>query len=159
TCRIIGWRPALLHACFDLMDQLLHGFVNDLLAGAAEPLVTDYTLVVDEVNRRGAGQDPLLGDDAASLARRRIAERSPGKVLLVRELLEGRGVRFTDVDTDDCERLVGEILHERPLVRPQGPSGASVLVPEVEQHDLAPVVAQLELVAVLILPFDIGRHL
>ena len=78
----------LLHAS-GLLDQLFHGVVNDLLAGAAEPLVTDHAFVVDEVNRRGAGQVPFLGDGTPSLARGRVAERPPGKVLLLHELLEG----------------------------------------------------------------------
>src|SRR5215831_7132674 len=90
----------LLHARLGLVDQLLHGVVNDHLAGAAEPLVTDHAFVVDEVNRRGAGQVPLLGDGTPPLARGRVAERPPGKVMLLHDLLEGCGVRFTDVDAD-----------------------------------------------------------
>src|SRR5262249_62151081 len=113
-----------LRACLDLSDQLFHGVVNDLLAGAAEPFVTDHTFVVEEVNRRRAGQVPLLGDATRSRARRRVAERPPGKVLFLHDRLEGCGVRFTEVDADDSEGLAGELLDERPPVRPQGPSGA-----------------------------------
>src|SRR6266513_2504510 len=78
-----------LRACLDLLDQFFHGVVNDLLAGAAEPFVTDHAFGVDEVNRRGAGQVPFLGDGTPSLARGRVAERPPGKVLLLHDLLEG----------------------------------------------------------------------
>src|SRR5262245_54645468 len=55
--------------------------------------------------------------------------------------------------------LPASCFDERPLVRPHGPSGGSVLVPEVEQHHLAAVVAQLELVAVLIPALDLGGDL
>src|SRR5262245_50158901 len=72
-----------LRAYLDLSDQLFHGLVNDLLAGAAEPLVTDHTFVVEEVNRRGAGEVPFLGDATPACARLRVAERPPGKVLLL----------------------------------------------------------------------------
>ena len=39
---------------------------------------------------------------------------------------------------------------------PAGPSGESVLRPEVKQHDLATVVTQLEALGVLVLAFDVG---
>ena len=42
---------------------------------------------------------------------------------------------------------------------PLGPSGQSVFRPEVEQHHLAPVVAELEPHAVLVLTLDVRRHL
>src|SRR5262245_61403528 len=152
-------KAPLLDPCVSLLDQLLHGVINDLLASAAEPLVTDHPLVVDEINCRRARQVPFLGDGSHFRARPRIAERPPGKVLLLHEFLEGRGARFTDVDADDGEWLAGELLDERPLVRPHGPSGASVLVPEIEQHHLAAVVAQLEPIAVLVLALDLGGNL
>src|SRR5216684_3863028 len=149
------WSPRptgpLLHDFLNRLDQFFHGVVNDLRAGTAKPLLADHAFVVNEVNRRGAGQIPFLGDFAPSFARGRVAERPPSEILLFHEFLQGRGVRFTDVDADDSEWLAGEFLDERPLVRPHGPSGASVLVPEVEQHNLAAVVAQLELFAVLVL--------
>jgi hypothetical protein len=46
------------------------------------------------------------------------------------------------VDAEQREGLSLQWFHERPLVRPIGPSGGSELGPEVEQHDLATVVAQ-----------------
>src|SRR5262249_43172079 len=160
---VICWRAIfggpLLHARLDLADQFFHGMVDDVCAGAAEPLVTDHAFVVDEVNRRGAGQVPFLGDGPQGRARERVAERPPREVLFLHDLLEGCWARFTDVDAEDGEARTGLLLDERPLVRPHGPSGASVLVPEVEQHHLAAVVAQLKLVAVLILALDLGGDL
>src|SRR5262249_58620277 len=44
-------------------------------------------------------------------------------------------------------------------VGPTGPSGQSDVLPEVEEHDLAAVVAQLEANAVLVRAFDVGRLL
>lgn len=61
-----------------------------------------------------------------------------------------------DVDTDQSKRLVFQVLDERPLVGPSGPSHESVFRPEVEQHDFPTVVAQFELLAVLIFAFDVG---
>src|SRR5262249_42415844 len=57
------------------------------------------------------------------------------------------------------EGLAGQVLDERPLVGPLGPSGESLVIPEVEQDDLAPVVAELEALAVLVLALDVRRHL
>jgi hypothetical protein len=55
-------------ARLDLLDEFLNGVVNDLLAGAAKPLVTDHPFGVEQVNRRGAGQVPLSGDGSPSRA-------------------------------------------------------------------------------------------
>jgi hypothetical protein len=63
------------------------------------------------------------------------------------------------VDADKCEGLVFQVCHERPLVGPLGPSGESDEAPEVEQHNLATVVAELEGLAVLVLAFDVGASL
>src|SRR5262249_34308954 len=57
------------------------------------------------------------------------------------------------------EGPVFQVLDERPLVRPLGPSAESLFVPEVEQDDLATVVAQLEALAVLVHAFEGRRHL
>ena len=42
-------------------------------------------------------------------------------------------------------------------MRPVGPSGGSELGPEIKQHDLATIVAQLELLTVLVNLFDLQR--
>src|SRR5262249_44686688 len=64
-----------------------------------------------------------------------------------------------DVDADQGKRLLFQVLDERPLVGPTGASSQSVFRPEVEQHDLPTVVAQLELLAVLIFTFDLRGFL
>src|SRR5262249_47773136 len=64
-----------------------------------------------------------------------------------------------EMDPDQDEGLAGQVLDERPLVGPLGPSGESLVIPEIEQDDLAPVVAQLEALAVLVLALDVRRHL
>jgi hypothetical protein len=38
------------------------------------------------------------------------------------------------------------------------PSGQSLLMPEIEQHDFAAIVAEFERDAVLVLALDVGRH-
>ncbi len=60
------------------------------------------------------------------------------------------------VDANQGERFISELLDERPLVGPMDPSRRSVLLPKVEQHDAAPIITQLELLAVLVLAVDIG---
>src|SRR5262249_23515072 len=75
------------------------------------------------------------------------------------DLLELPGVVAVDVDADQGERPVLQVLNERPLVGPLDPSAKSVLVPEVEQDDFAPVVAEFESLAVLVLAFDLRRLL
>ena len=79
-----------------LSDQLVHRLVDDLVARTTEPLVADHALVVDEVDRRRAGQVPFTGDGAPARARARVGERPPDQVLLVHDLLEVRGPRFRD---------------------------------------------------------------
>src|SRR5260370_18632379 len=79
--------------------------------------------------------------------------------VLGHSLLEVFGLEVVDVDADQCKGLVFPFRDERPLVRPTGPSGQSDLLPEIEEHDLAAVVAQLEANAVLVGAFDIGRLL
>src|SRR5262249_13186278 len=64
-----------------------------------------------------------------------------------------------DVDAEQGEGLVLQGLDERPLVGPLGSSGESLLMPEVEQHHLAAIVAELEALAVLVLAFDVRRFL
>ena len=44
-------------------------------------------------------------------------------------------------------------------MRPGGPSDKSELAPEVEQHDLAAIVAQFECRALLVFAFDFGSNL
>src|SRR5437762_1627697 len=51
---------ALSARVLGLLDQLLDGRVEDLVAGAAHPLVADHALGVEEVQRRPTFQAPLL---------------------------------------------------------------------------------------------------
>src|SRR5947208_2654254 len=81
-----------------LLDQLLQVCVDRLLAGArpADPLVSDYALVIENVVRRRAGHAPL-GVNAAG-----VHERPPGQVLLVHHGLEFLR-RVVVVDADQRE--------------------------------------------------------
>ena len=84
----------------------------------------------------------------------RVRERPPGEVLLLDNVLQILAIA-ADVDADQDERPILQGLYERPLVRPLAPSSQSVFGPEVEQHDFPAVVAQFELVAVLIFAIDV----
>ena len=86
-------------------------------------------------------------------------ERAPADVLAGHHLLEFGGFVVETVDADHGERLVLQFVHERPLVGPTGPSNHSILHPEIEQHDLAAVVAELEVDAFLILARHFRRGL
>lgn len=91
--------------------------------------------MVDDVERwRGRGI-PLTVDVIVVLD----VERSPGDVLLRHRFLEFTWFMGPGIDADHSERLVFEIRHERPLVWPCGPSGQSVLAPEIQQHDVSTV--------------------
>src|SRR5262249_23597183 len=146
------WRPLLFPLRF--LDQPVQGGIDGLRAGTADPLVPDHALGIDHVKGRRAGQVPL-GRDGTLAQLARVRKGSPGQLLLFHRLLELLDVVAVDVDADQGEGLVFQLLDERPLVGPLGPSGESLLMPEVEQHHLAPVVAELEALAVLILAFDL----
>src|SRR5262249_41370731 len=73
--------------------------------------------------------------------------------------LEILGLEFVDVDADQGEGSVFQLRYERPLVGPTGPSGQSDVLPEIEEHDLAAVVAQSEANTVLVRAQDVRRLL
>jgi hypothetical protein len=55
--------------------------------------------------------------------------------------------------------LMRRLFTLRPLVGPLGPSGPSQVVPEVEEDNLAAIVAQLEALAVLVVALDVRGRL
>src|SRR5262249_804487 len=81
----------------------------------------------------------------------------PGQLLLLRHFLELLGPEAANVDADQREGLVLQLLDERPLVGPLGPSRQSDKAPEVEQHHLSTMVAKLEALAVLVFPLYVRR--
>ena len=128
------------------MDQLLQGHLDRFLPGATDALVTDDPLAIDDIVRRRAGVPPR---------RDRLArDGSPGHLLLFHHFFELFRLVADDVNADQGKRLLFQIFDERPLVGPTGASGQSVFRPEVEQHHPPTVVAQFELLAVLIFTFD-----
>src|SRR5690349_16272994 len=131
----------------ELLHQLLQGRVDGLLARPTDPLVPDHPPGIEDVERRRVRQVPSARDRPRT-GGALVRERPPGQLLLLHHVFEVLAVA-PDVHADQCERLVLQTLHERPLVGPLAPSGQSVFRPEVEQHDLAPVVAELEPHAVL----------
>ena len=136
-----------LRVFFSLVDQLLQGHLDRILPGAADPLVTDDPLDIDDIVRRRTGVPPR---------RDRLArDGSPGHFLLFHDLFELFRHMADDVDADQDKRLLFQVLDERPLVGPTGASNQSVFRPEVEQHHLPTVVAQFELLAVLIFTIDV----
>src|SRR5262245_50271268 len=117
---------------FRLLDQLFQGLIQDLRAGrAAHPLVPDHALVIEDVERRQAGQVPP-GYDGPLSQGAWVSKRPPGQLLLVHRLLQLLGVVAVDVDADQGEGPVLQLLDERPLVGPMAPSGESLLMPKVE---------------------------
>ena len=138
-----------------LDNQLLQGRVDGLLAGAAHPLVPDYAPGIEDIKRRRVGQVPARRDGPLAGVSG-VRERPPGQPLLRHHLFEVLAIA-ADVDADQGERLVFQSRDERPLVGPLAPSGESVFRPEVEQHHLAPVVAELEPRAVLVFSLDLRR--
>ena len=139
---------------------------GSVLGGAVRPLARKLLAELEaqrgdsRVRIRRAG----FGAHSKTAARQRVALRGArferaGAGRLVHDRLELLRVGAVGVDADHGEGLVFELVDERPLVGPTGPSGHSDLLPEVEQHHLSAVVAQLEANIVLVDAFDIGRLL
>ena len=114
--------------------------------------MTDHAPGIEDVVARRAGVP--FGVD-----RILMRERPPVHFLLVHSILEVLGLELAHVDADQGERFVLQLRDERPLVGPTGPSGQSDVLPEIQEHDLAAVVAQFEANAVLIRSLDRGRLL
>src|SRR5262249_5137428 len=138
-------------------DELVNGGVQHRVAGTAKPLVADDAIVIDQIEGGPAMDLPLLGDRSlrAHLA---VPERAPGDALLLVLLLESFLV-LVAVDAEESEGPAIELLHERPLVWEHRDAGRSPVPPEVEEDHLAPVVAELELLAVGVLGLDLGVDL
>ena len=117
-----------------VVNQSLHSGVDHLLAGMADPLVSNYTLVIEHVERRRGGRVPFATDGAV------VGKRSPVEFLLLHDFFQLFWFVRHDVDADQGERLLLQFRDERPLVGPMGPSRQSVLEPEIEQHDFAAIV-------------------
>src|SRR5262249_39192348 len=122
----------------DLFHNLVQGRVDCLFARRSDPLVSDHATGIDDIERRGVRQVPLVSDwTRAGVAW--VLERPPGHVLLIHHILKILGVA-SDVHADQGEGLVFQVRYERPLVGPLAPSSQSVFGPEVEQDDLTAVV-------------------
>ena len=148
--RPIGLLPSpcrLLRVVYRFVEQLLQGRVDRFLSGAADAFVTDDSLTIEDIVRRRAG--------VPSRRDRLTRDGSPGDFLLFHDLFELLRLAVEDVHADQGKRLRLQILDERPLVGPTGPSIQSVFRPEIEQHHLPAVVAQFEWLVVLILGFDV----
>jgi len=110
----------------------------------------DRSFVIDDVKGWRRREVPLPVDLS------HIVKRPPVYLLLSHYRFEFTGSVVPGIDADYSERLVFQCRHERPLVGPSGPSGQSEFAPEIEQHHFSAIVAQLELLPVLILPRDVG---
>src|SRR5262249_11687906 len=124
--------------------------------GAAQALVPNDALVIENVERRPALDVPLGRDGA--LRSGAVKPRAPGHFLILNDLLE-LIFALIAVDAQEDEGLAFHLLHERPLVRVHGPAGPSPVPPEIEQHHLAAIIGQLELLAVEVLALDVGCRL
>ena len=141
------------------LNELVQYLVDGLLIGDADLAVADHALVIQHEDRRRAEEVPGASDEAQPVAGRRVGKRAEVELLLVHHLLERLGIVTVDVDADKGKRLVLQILDERPLVGPEGPSLESELAPEIQQDNLALVVGQLEVFAVLVCALDLRRRL
>ena len=92
--------------------------VDHLFAGAAEPLVADHALAVDQLQRRRADQVPLRTNRTHVGPVAVVGERAPVQFFFVHHALELFRIVPVRVDADDGERLVFQGLYERPLVGP-----------------------------------------
>jgi hypothetical protein len=102
------------------LNEFLKRLIDDFLARAAEPLVADHTLVVDDEQSRRAFEVPIAADSphAAAVAVSRVSEGTPGELLFVHNRLELVRLVAVGVDAEEDERLVFQVLDERPLVGP-----------------------------------------
>src|SRR5262249_11940937 len=135
----------LLHLLEELIDGLVHLRLADVLEA-------DDALVVEDVDRRPAGDVPLGGDRPGGAAA--VPPVPPAQLFLLDGLLQGFAVPVT-VDADEREGLALEPFHERPLVRVHGPARPSPIPPEVEHHDLAAEVTQPQRLALDVLARDL----
>ena len=92
----------------------------------ADPFVPNHTFVVNDIKRRRGGRVPLATNSTV------IGKRPKTEILFLHNLLECFWFVRHDVDADQDEWLVFQLLDERPLVGPMGPSGWSVLLPEID---------------------------
>ena len=134
-----------------LLNQFVQGRVDRLRARVADPFVPDDSLVIEDVVGRCAARTPFGGDDSA------VRKCTPVQLLLLHYGFEFLRFVSETVDAEEGKRFLCQLFHERPLVRPVGPSRGSELGPEIKQHDLATIVAQLELLTVLVNLFDLQR--
>src|SRR5262245_21007593 len=152
--RAAGRRPrSLLRAGLGLRDQVLDGGLEFL---AADVHLPDHTLVIEHEDARERIDVPRAADRSRRVA---VVEGAPGDGSFLRALLTFVVVLLAvGVDPDQRERLALQFFHERPLVRHHLPAGASPEAVEVEDDDLALVVAELERDAVHVLADDLGRR-
>src|SRR5206468_662667 len=101
---------------------------------------TDDAFGVDDEDGRPGGDIPPGGDRPLLTS---LPPGTPGDLFLRHYFLE---VFFVDVavDAEQGKRLAFQPFHERPLVWVHGPAGASPVPPEIEDHHLPTVFAQLE---------------
>lgn len=111
----------------------------------------DHPPLIDDVVKRCAGAVPPGVDGVPA------REGPPVQLLLVHDDLDLLYVGHVGVYADQREGLVRGLLDVRPSVGPTGPSLQSALRPEVQQQDLAAIVAQLERPAALVRAFDLLR--
>ncbi len=138
---------------FRFSNQMLQCRVDGFRTGIPHPFVSDRSLGVEDVKCGRAGRVPLSGD-GAWIRKRSPVEFFPGHHFpeLIRFMVE-------NIDADQGEWLLFQLVYERPLVRPVGTSSQSVFHPEIQQHDLAAIITQFELSAILIFPFDVRGSL
>lgn len=137
---------------FDRSNQCLKSVVDRLCTGIAHPLVPDDPRVIDDIVDRGARRVPLLRDGSL------VCRRPPVQGFFRHDLLELHRVVSVQINANEREGLFFQLVHERPLVGPTGLSGQSVFRPEIEEHDLAAIVAEFESLTVLIVTFDLLGH-
>lgn len=97
--------------------------------------------------------------DPARAGRSVVGERAPCQTLLCYNFLQFLYTCTADMHAKKYERASFQVLHERPLVWPLRLSGESDVTPEIEEYNISAVIAQFELHAVLVYPFDIRRPL
>src|SRR6185437_13253650 len=132
-------------------DQFLDGFFE---FGAANVLVANHALGVEDVNRGEEADVPVL-KDATRLAIPPMRPRHRG----ILDKLRQRVLFRIRADANEGKRLVLELLDHLAFVRNHGSAWRTPGGPDVEYDHLALVVLELNLLAVQVLALHVRSRL
>ena len=112
-------------------------------------------LGVDHEDRGPARDLPLARNRTVAAAG---PPRAPIEMMLHDGFAHGVAVGIA-VDAEQGEGMILVFLDERPLVGIERPARRSPMPPEIEDDDLAAIIAETKLYAVHVFAYDVGRRL